>query len=94
MGLVDWASLSPGISPRLARIHPSYNLACLGAAATEAPHGPRGTALLRDWVCVPQTAAHGVAFQKRHQYITSVQRGHLSERQLGKASINIKSKMS
>lgn len=42
MGLVDWASLSPGISPRLARIHPSYNLACLGAAATEAPHDPEG----------------------------------------------------
>lgn len=62
MGLVDWASPSPGISPRLARIHPSYDLAHPGAAATEAPHGPRGTALLRDWVCVPQTAAHGVVY--------------------------------
>ena len=95
------ASPSPVISPRLAHIHPAYDLARPGAcatahrpAATEAPPDPEGTALPRDRVCVLHTAAHGVAFQKRHQCIMSVQRDHLSERQFWKASINLKSKMS
>lgn len=67
---------------------------CSQACSHEAPSDPEGTALLRDRVCVLHTAAHGVAFQKRHQCILSVQRDHLSERQFWKASINIKSKMS